>query len=87
MQPIAAQQSSDSYKGLGLVVARCDVPNGGSSGSQSPNAVLAGIELTFHEHWTSRRPWAFVVGAIKVAAASPNLQWRTRPLRERPLAG
>jgi hypothetical protein len=67
MQPREAQRSSDSYKGLGLVAARCRDGSDGSSGSQSPNTVLAGIGQIIHESWTSRRPWAFVVGAISLA--------------------
>ena len=78
-KPTEVQRSSDSYKGSELFAARSDDQSDGSSGSQIPNSVLAGIGLRVHERRTSRHPCAFVGGALSVAVSWPTMQ-RARSL-------
>ena len=77
-QPTGAPRSDDWCRESEHVAARCADPSGGSSGSQSPNVVLGGIGLVVHGRWTSRRPWAFVVGARTLPMPHPNEQWLLR---------
>ena len=61
--------------GWGHVVAQGGLLSDGSSGSQIPIAVLSGWGRMVHEHRTSRRPQAFVVGESSVPSTLCHGQW------------